>query len=465
MKEGYLRDHGYLVVGAFALMDGILLLSSAILVHYFYFSSFEIPYAYKMTMVVSFLLCAWLFPLMGVYNLERGQRLSQEIKTVATAWTTVFVALLLIGALTKTNWQMSRVWVGMWFLVAACCAVVIRGLTWQIINKVRSSGKNIRHIVIAGHGNMAKDVVEKIQHEAWLGLNVVGYFSDSSEKDLLKGMKGCIRQGDFSDLAEYIRKNDIDEVWIAIPLSQGEDLKHALEGLKYVMNQVRLVPDTLGFQIINHSISEIGGIPVINITETPMRGINQLLKLIEDKVIASLILLMISPLMLVIAAAVKMSSPGPVFYRQERVSMNGSTFEMLKFRSMPVDVESKTGPKWASKGESRATRVGQFLRSTSLDELPQFLNVLKGDMSIVGPRPERPMFVEEFKDQIPGYMQKHLVKAGITGWAQVNGWRGDTCLNERINHDLYYIRNWSVWFDLKIIYLTLFKGFVNKNAY
>jgi putative colanic acid biosynthesis UDP-glucose lipid carrier transferase len=173
----------------------------------------------------------------------------------------------------------------------------------------------------------------------------------------------------------------------------------------------------------------------------------------------------ISPLMLVLAAAVKLSSPGPVFYRQERMSWNNKTFWMLKFRSMPVDAEQGTGAVWAKAGECRATRVGAFLRKTSLDELPQFLNVLKGDMSIVGPRPERPVFVHKFKQEIPAYMKKHMVKAGITGWAQVNGWRGSTDLCKRIECDLFYIENWSLWFDIKIVFLTLFKGFVHRNAY
>jgi len=169
--------------------------------------------------------------------------------------------------------------------------------------------------------------------------------------------------------------------------------------------------------------------------------------------------------MIAIAIGVKLSSPGPVFYRQKRISWNSKPFMMLKFRTMPVDCEVNTGAVWAKKGECRATRFGSFLRRTSLDELPQFIDVLKGNMSIVGPRPERPVFVDKFKDEIPDYMKKHMVKAGITGWAQVNGWRGDTDLNKRIEYDLYYIENWSLWFDIKIIVRTLFTGFVHKNAY
>ncbi len=196
-----------------------------------------------------------------------------------------------------------------------------------------------------------------------------------------------------------------------------------------------------------------------------MDGFNRVIKNIEDKVFASLILLFISPVFILIMIGVKLSSPGPVFFRQKRIGWNNKEITILKFRSMPIDAEKYSGPVWAKAGEQRATRFGQFLRSISLDELPQFINVLKGDMSIVGPRPERPHFVAQFKDKIPGYMKKHMVKAGITGWAQVNGWRGNTDIKKRLEYDLYYIEHWSLWLDIKIILLTLFKGFVHKNAY
>jgi putative colanic acid biosynthesis UDP-glucose lipid carrier transferase len=204
---------------------------------------------------------------------------------------------------------------------------------------------------------------------------------------------------------------------------------------------------------------------VINLSASPIVGLKRLLKAAEDYVLATVLLVLASPLLLAIATAVKLTSPGPVLYRQVRLTRDGRPFQMLKFRSMPVRAEADSGPVWAKPGEQRATAVGAFLRRTSLDELPQLFNVLAGHMSIVGPRPERPVFVERFKHEVPGYMRKHLVKAGITGWAQVNGWRGDTGLAERIEHDLYYIENWSLWLDLKIILLTPLKGLVHQNAY
>jgi putative colanic acid biosynthesis UDP-glucose lipid carrier transferase len=235
--------------------------------------------------------------------------------------------------------------------------------------------------------------------------------------------------------------------------------------LQHTAVDIRLVPDIFGFRLINHSVSNVAGMSVINLSVTPMEGINLWIKTLEDKLIAAVVLVLVAPLLLLIAIAIKVSSRGPVFYRQARLSWNLREFTMYKFRTMPVDVEEGSGPVWAKEGEQRATPVGRFLRRTSLDELPQFWNVIKGDMSVVGPRPERPVFVEKLKREVPSYMQKHMVKAGITGWAQVNGWRGDTDLSRRIEHDLYYIDNWSLWLDLKIIFMTVFTGFVHKNAY
>ncbi len=266
-------------------------------------------------------------------------------------------------------------------------------------------------------------------------------------------------------LADYADTHLIDEVWIALPLEHGADLRTVLDALRANPASVRYVPDTVGLYLLNHGISRLLDTPMIDLTASPLQGVNGLAKTIEDKMLATLILVLTAPLMVLIAAAIKLTSPGPVFYRQERLGWSGHPFMMLKFRTMPIDAEAQTGPVWNHHAEQRATPFGAFLRRTSLDELPQFINVLKGDMSIVGPRPERPTFVSQFKHEIPGYMQKHLVKAGITGWAQINGWRGDSDLKRRIEHDLYYIEHWSLALDFKIIALTLLRGFAHPNAY
>ncbi|GAB5520037.1 MAG: hypothetical protein RhofKO_22880 [Rhodothermales bacterium] len=257
----------------------------------------------------------------------------------------------------------------------------------------------------------------------------------------------------------------VDYVYIALPLSAAEKVEHTLAVCSTRLAHVCLVPDVFQFDILNSRITDVEGMPVIHLLDEAPPDFRLVVKRATDIAFSLGLLLLISPLLLVIAIAVKLSSPGPVFYKQERMGLNGHTFHMLKFRSMPVTAETGSGPVWAKSGENRATRVGSFLRRTSLDELPQFFNVLKGDMSVVGPRPERPFFIEQFKDDIPRYMLRHKMKAGITGWAQIHGWRGNTSLEKRIEFDLYYIQNWSLMLDLKIIILTPLKGFVHENAY
>ncbi len=226
-----------------------------------------------------------------------------------------------------------------------------------------------------------------------------------------------------------------------------------------------VVPDIYEFITLRGGIEEFDGLPIVNLRNTPLFGWNMVLKRTFDVSLSTALIALTSPLMLLIAILVKAGSRGPVFYVQERMGLDGATFSMLKFRSMRTGAEDGTGPVWAGRGDERRTTIGRFLRRTSLDELPQLFNVLRGDMSLVGPRPERPVFIEEFRKRIPRYMLRHKVKAGMTGWAQVNGWRGDTDLKKRIDYDIYYIEHWSLLFDLKIVWLTLWKGFVHRNAY
>ncbi|MDX1440586.1 MAG: exopolysaccharide biosynthesis polyprenyl glycosylphosphotransferase, partial [Rubricoccaceae bacterium] len=262
------------------------------------------------------------------------------------------------------------------------------------------------------------------------------------------------------------RGKKIDLIYAALPLSAAHKIEDIASAATAHTAHMCLVPDLFQLDLLlNSRVSDVDGLPVIHLLDEAPFDIRQVVKRSLDIGFSSLALLLLSPLLLVIAVAVKLSSRGPVFYKQERMGLNGHTFMMLKFRSMPVGAEARTGAVWAQENEDRATRVGSFLRKTSLDELPQFINVLKGDMSVVGPRPERPVLIEGFRHEIPGYMLRHKMKAGITGWAQVNGWRGNTSLEKRIQYDLYYIQNWSLWLDLKIMVLTVFRGFVHENAY
>jgi putative colanic acid biosynthesis UDP-glucose lipid carrier transferase len=401
-------------------------------------------------LVVSALFSGVIFHLCGVYQPFRGHPFFTHFKRLVLGWISLAFVLSALVFLTKMGASFSREWFFEWMALGFFLSLSVHAVLWGGLKFLRSKGFNIRRILVIGSGDLVRKVCEKLNREKSMGYEIVQVWEFTEVPE---------------DFDGWWSANHPDEIWIVVSLSEIAGLQDRLTLFRFSTANIRIIPDLSGLNILNYSMGQLQGMPVLTLRSTPMQGLNRVIKALEDKLISGLIVLLISPFLLTIALAVKLSSPGPIFYRQERVSLNNKTFQMLKFRSMPVDAESATGAVWAKAGENRATKVGAFLRKTSLDELPQFLNVLRGEMSIVGPRPERPVLIEQFKQDIPGYMQKHMVKAGITGWAQVNGWRGNTDLKKRIEYDLYYIEHWSLWFDLKIIFLTIFKGFVNKNAY
>lgn len=429
----------------------------------FTFDNLDLPKDYRVLVVFSVLSTVLVFPAFGIYNSWRGQGLMHQARRIMSAWFTVFVFIIVILFVLKISAGFSRIWLVTWMFLGLFFLVSFRVCLFWFLQYQRRKGKNLRHIVVVGAGELGKKVVDRVIGSPWMGYKISAIFDDNSE---LQGcdFNGVMVKGTISEVENYVSRNDIDEIWIALPFRAELRIKELLHNLRYYTLNIKLIPDIFGFTLLNHSMTEVADLPVVNISASPMDGLNRVLKRVEDVVVSFAILLLIFPIMLVLAIGVKLSSPGPVFYKQKRVSWNGKDFMMLKFRSMPFVSENEEVV-WGNAQQKTVTKFGKFIRRTSIDELPQFINVLKGDMSIVGPRPERTEFVEKFKHEIPGYMQKHMVKAGITGWAQVNGWRGDTCLKTRVEHDLYYIENWSLWFDLKIILLTLFKGFINKNAY
>ena len=473
LQKGILKEHSSLLSFLLPLSDWVIVFVTGVFAFFasgvseFFISIGQpgIPTRYTYVLVLTVLLTAALFPMFSVYRAWRGASILEELKLVTLGWLAVAFALAALALMTKTGADFSRMWAGVWLLSGWAAMVAYRILSRLLLRWMRSKGYNQRQIVIVGAGDLATQVARRVNSANWAGLAVVGFFSEKNAGGSNQAPHDPQILGYLSDLPKFLENNPIDQVWIAMPLKDEDTVKAVLHELRHSTADIRFIPDIFGFQLLNHSISDVAGLPVINLSVTPMDGVNRLLKAVEDQVLAFVILVFASPLMLLIALAIKLSSKGPVFYRQERVSWNGEPFTMLKFRSMPVDSEEGTGPIWAKKGEQRATWLGSLLRKTSLDELPQFINVLKGDMSIVGPRPERTVFVDQFKDEVPDYMKKHMVKAGITGWAQVNGWRGDTDLKKRVEHDLYYIEHWSIWFDLKIIFMTLTRGFVHSNAY
>lgn len=464
MKKGLtLKEHSSSIGLSHRALDIACLLLSGLLSFWLRFSHFDLNIAYKNVLLLGVIIGSVLLSIMGGYRAWRGSSFSSEIRCVLSATSGTFLLLILSGFITQSSDLFSRIWVISWLLTSIIMILGYRFILRSTLGKLRSKGYNIRRVLIIGHGILAQNVANKLLQSPNMGLVVKGFISSEGSYNNSVTQK-VPTLGDLKNIDQLVNELSIDQVWIALPMSEVAIMEQVQSALATSAVTIRMVPDIYGFQLINHSVTEVAGLPVINLSTSHMlEGKNRFLKSMEDKILSSIILLSISPIMLALAIGVKLSSPGPIFYKQERVSWNGRSFGMLKFRSMSVDSE-KDGVKWGGATSMSVTKFGAFIRKTSLDELPQFINVLKGDMSIVGPRPERTVFVDQFKHEIPGYMQKHMVKAGITGWAQINGWRGDTDLKKRIECDLYYIEHWSIWLDMKIIFLTFWKGFIHKNA-
>ncbi len=402
------------------------------------------------------------FSWLRVYSSPRGLSRRHQLKVI---WKAHGVALLLFIAITYAfdDYKYSRLVMAYFAAIGAAGLAVSRIATSLILRHLRERGINVRRILAVGEGPVLDHVMKRLDAFPELGVHVVGIVTQESSN--LAELRGRPVLGHFGAVCDIIRREHIDEVIITLPPSQHYEMDRLLDLMKDEMVDLRVVPDVHRFVSIGCEVENFAGFPVVRLNDSPLFGWAALGKRATDIVLSALALIVLSPLLFSIALLVKLTSRGPVLYAQERMGLDGDTFRMLKFRSMKVDAESNTGAVWARADDDRRTVIGTFLRKTSLDELPQFWNVLRGDMSLVGPRPERPVFVQKFRSEIPFYNIRHKVKAGITGWAQVNGWRGNTALDRRIECDLFYIRNWSYGLDLKILALTFWKGFVNKNAY
>jgi Undecaprenyl-phosphate glucose phosphotransferase len=400
------------------------------------------------------------FRISGQYEVHRLRRVREEIWAVlqGAALMTLFVMATIF---LRQNPYETRSTIAIFAVLSVLSILGVRRLTWFSIGILRRRGFNQNLAIIVGTGRSARKMARALRHASWMGIKNLGFVEDrrtrwTSDLDIL---------GTTQDLPKLIDKYGVEHVFIALPMNRYHEARKVYDILARKMVEVRLVADVPALAGLSLTTTNLDGLPVIGLRESPHYGINVIVKRIMDFALALVALVLLAPVMLLIALAVKLTSRGPVFYAQERCGLNGKPFKMLKFRTMKVDAESSTGPVWAKKDDDRRTPIGAFLRKTSLDELPQFLNVLMGDMAVVGPRPERPHFIQEFSQTIPNYMSRHSVKCGITGWAQVNGWRGNTSLRKRIQYDLYYITHWNPWFDIRILFLTIWRGLVNKNAY
>jgi Undecaprenyl-phosphate glucose phosphotransferase len=406
------------------------------------------------------LLAAGAFHLTGQYAIDRTRRLREEVVCVFKG-AALLALLVLATTFLRHDPYESRLTLVLFFVLAVSAVLTGRRLTWAVVRALRSRGYNQTFALIVGAGRVARKTARALQQASWMGIKNVGFVEEAAGR--LSGDLDVL--GGFADLPDLVRKYRVEHVFIALPLSRYGDARRVFDVLSRTLVEVRLVTDVPDLAGLTLTTTNLNGLPLIGLRESPHFGLNVVVKRTMDVVLSLIGLVLLAPLLALIAVLVKLTSPGPVFYRQKRCGLNGKSFKMLKFRSMRADAEKQTGAVWARKDDDRRTRLGTFLRHTSLDELPQLINVLRGDMSLVGPRPERPEFIQQFSKTIPNYMARHCVKAGITGWAQVHGWRGNTSLRKRVQYDLYYITHWTPWLDLRILWMTVLHGIVHRNAY
>ncbi len=399
----------------------------------------------------------------GLYRTEGTRSVFREriqiVKGALMAWVLMVAALYYVSTS-----PYSRVLLGMFFVANPVALTVSRAALRSSMRAVHRRGWGVRRAAVIGTGKLAQKVVLGLHGDPWLGVHT-DYFIRERTDDARTSVRGLPVLGSAENLLETLRAHPVDAVYVAVRSSEAAKVEGILDALAKLPVSVAVVPDFLGVVTLSTGVDEVSGLPLIRLVDQPIRGWYAVIKRVIDVAGALALVVLFGLPMLVLALWVRLSSRGPVLYRQVRMGLGGKPFTMLKFRSMRLDAEAATGPVWADRDDPRCTRVGRFLRRTSLDELPQLFNVLAGDMSLVGPRPERPHFVEEFTHTVPAYMLRHNVKAGMTGWAQVNGLRGQTSLKRRLQYDLYYINNWSLGFDLYILLRTPFSGFIHKNAH
>jgi Undecaprenyl-phosphate glucose phosphotransferase len=411
------------------------------------------------------------FAINGLYKSRRGRSRIDEFFSifVSCALSTLIIFLILLYFRVyhtpdvSPEWEFSRITLVFFLGIDIVFVAGLRFVIRNILDALQRRGFNQHNILIAGAGELGRTLVDRIVTHEEFGLRAIGFLDDDDRK------RGSVYQGvrvvgSLKDLHEIIHERRVHTLFVALPAEAYRKTLQLVDVATKHCIEVRVVPDLLQFLNLKATVEDFDGLPIINVDQTPLHGINRVVKRTFDIIMSIIGLAITAVTFPFIFLAIRLSSPGPIFFRQERMGIDGRPFTLYKFRTMSVNAEVDK-PVWATLDDPRATRVGRLLRRTSLDELPQFWNVLRGEMSLVGPRPERPEFVREFKHHVPNYMLRHKVKAGMTGWAQVNGWRGDTSIEKRIEYDLYYIQNWSMALDLKIIWLTISRSMFGRSHY
>ena len=409
-----------------------------------------------------------IYALFGLYTTKSVRRKRVEVEKIVQANTiglVLFMTALFFfrGNLEFTN-HFSRMLLAWFYLINITLECLFRNFIRLALQHIREKGFNQKHMILVGYSRAAEEYIDRIKANPEWGYDIMGILDDNVQP----GMKyrGVEVIGRTEEIAGVLEAAKPDEIAITLGLSEYSKLEHIVAVCEKSGVHTKFIPDYNNIIPTRPYTEDLMGLPVINIRHVPLTNtFNAFMKRCVDLGGSVFAIILFSPVMLITAIAIKLTSPGPLIYTQERVGLHNKTFRMYKFRSMDVQSPKKERGAWTVPGDPRVTKVGKIIRKTSIDELPQLFNILKGDMSLVGPRPERPFFVEKFREEIPRYMIKHQVRPGMTGWAQINGYRGNTSSRKRIEYDLYYIENWTLGFDIKILFLTIFKGFINKNAY
>jgi Undecaprenyl-phosphate glucose phosphotransferase len=474
------RRYNRLLVAFYVMTDAVLAMWAFVLAYGIRFESGLIPVTQGYPPIEQYVnllpfvavLTPLAFQFQGIYRLRRGRSrvddffailVGSVLAVVFGVVSTLYVQTYYASEEAKARgaYEVSQLVWALFLGLNVVFTYASREAVRELLERRWRAGVGLKRILIAGAGDLGRMVADRILQHRELGYQAVGFVDDRAGGDHI-GYRGLPLLGTLAEVGDIAQRERIDHLYVALPLEEHSKLLGLMELSSRECLEVKVVPDLLQFIALRARLEDLDGLPIINVNDVPLQGLNTWIKRVIDVVLSGLAVLVLAIPFAVITALVKLTSAGPIFYRQERMGLDGRAFTVYKFRSMYVGAEDTTGPIWARDDDPRATPVGRWLRKMDLDELPQFLNVLKGDMSIVGPRPERPFFVEQFKHRIPQYMLRHKVKAGITGWAQVNGWRGNTSLEKRIEYDLYYIENWSVSLDLKIMWLTLVRGLFQR---
>ena len=398
---------------------------------------------------------------MQLYRPRRDRTVLGETRDIVKAFFAALIAVVLIDYALPASNKISRHFLLTYAVIGTSCFALFRGSLRVFLRTIRRRGWNRRMAAIVGSGRAAQALLHALRNNSWTGIEVA-YFLDDPRPRKSDRVRDLPVRGPLREAATILEQHPVDAVFIALPNDEANRINEVLETLHTSMADVRVVPFLSPTYEMRPNISELDGVPILSLRQTPLYGWNAVVKRGFDLIVGAACLLIAGLPMLLIAALIKLRDRGPVFYRQRRMGLDGREFDMIKFRTMRVDAE-RDGPVWSRRHDSRRSRLGTFLRRTSLDELPNLLNVLRGEMSLVGPRPERPEFIRQFKHEIPGYMLRHKMKAGMTGYAQIRGYRGDTSLRKRIQHDVFYIRNWSVWLDLRILLQTVFGVWFSRH--